>query len=440
MDAVERRGYDSRPTARRLTAANGCRDSRAWECVADPVANQQIQPCGDGIMKAHEYQARRLLEGAGARVPKFEVIASVDEVGPAMDRLGGGRLVVKAQVHAGGRGKAGYVILSDDRAEIETNCRRMFAERMVSKQTGPQGVEVKKILLAPAVEIEKEYYVGMVVDRAKGCPVMMVSKEGGVEIEEVAARNPDAIVKEWIHPHLGLQPYQLRRLCGALGLSGDRAKTASKTMAAVAKLFIEKDCSLAEINPLVLTKSKGNGGGEILAIDAKFNFDDNALFRHPDIQELFDAGEENPNELRAKEFNLSYIALDGNIGCLVNGAGLAMSTMDIIKLHGGSPANFLDVGGSVTKEGAVEAFRIILSDAKVKGILVNIFGGIAKCDVIADALIHAAREVGFKVPVVVRLEGTNVEKARAMLKEANLEALTTADDLTDAAKKVCAAV
>ncbi len=390
-------------------------------------------------MKVHEYQARQLLEAAGAPVPKFEVIDSVDQVRGAVKTLGGGRLVVKAQVHAGGRGKAGYVILSDDVAEIEANCKRMFAEPMVSKQTGPEGVVVKRILLAPAVEIEKEYYVGMVVDRVKGCPVMMVSKEGGVEIEEVAAKNPEAIIKEWVHPHLGLQPYQLRRLCGALGLTGDAAKGAMKTMVALAKLFVEKDCSLAEINPLVLTKANGSPG-EIQAIDAKFNFDDNAVFRHPDVKEMFDAAEENANELRAAEHNLSYIALDGNIGCLVNGAGLAMSTMDIIKLHGGSPANFLDVGGSVTTEAAVEAFKIILSDAKVKGVLVNIFGGIAKCDVIADALIHAAQEIGFKVPVVVRLEGTNVEKARAMLKEANLDALIAADDLTDAAKKVCAAV
>ncbi|MFQ5500722.1 MAG: ADP-forming succinate--CoA ligase subunit beta [Phycisphaerae bacterium] len=391
-------------------------------------------------MKAHEYQARQLLAAAGAPVPMFEVIHSVDQVRGAIDALGGGRLVVKAQVHAGGRGKAGYVILSDDAAEIEKNCRRMFAEPMVSKQTGTGGVKVNTILLAPAVDIDKEYYVGMVVDRAKGCPVMMVSREGGVEIEEVAAKNPDAIIKEWIHPHLGIQPFQLRRLCDVLGLAGDHAKAASKVMIAVAKLFNEKDASLAEINPMVLTKASGNSPGEILAIDAKFNFDDNALFRHPDIKEMFDATEENPNEIRAAEHNLSYIALDGNIGCLVNGAGLAMSTMDIIKLHGGSPANFLDVGGSVTKEGAVEAFKIILSDAKVKGILVNIFGGIAKCDVIADALIHAAKEIGFNVPVVVRLEGTNVEKARAMLKEADISALTPADDLTDAAKKVCAAV
>ncbi len=388
-------------------------------------------------MKVHEYQARQLLQAAGAPVPKFEVIDSPDQVRGAIDKLGGGEVVAKAQVHAGGRGKAGYVVLSTDPADIEKNCRRMFAERMVSKQTGPDGVQVKKILLAPAVAIEKEFYVGMVIDRARGCPVIMVSKEGGVEIEEVAARNPDAIIKEWIHPHLGVQSYQLRRLTDALGLKGDHAKAAAKTITALARLFIEKDCSLAEINPLVLTKGDG---GQVLAIDAKMNFDDNALFRHADIQAMFDAAEENPNELAAAEHNLTYIALDGNIGCLVNGAGLAMSTMDIVKLHGGEPANFVDVGGSVTKEGAVEAFKIILSDDKVKGILVNIFGGIAKCDVIADALIHAAREIGFQVPVVVRLEGTNVEKARQMLEEAALKALIPASDLTDAAKKVCAAV
>jgi succinyl-CoA synthetase beta subunit len=391
-------------------------------------------------MKIHEYQARQLLQKAGAPVPNFEVIDSVAQVHQAIKALGGGNLVVKAQVHAGGRGKAGYVILSDNPAEIEKNCRRMLAEPMVSKQTGPQGIQVRKVLLAPAVEIEKEYYVGLVVDRAKSCPVMMVSREGGVEIEEVAAKNPNAIIKEWLHPHLGLLPYPVRRLTDALGLEGDAAKEAGKTMSALARIFIDKDCSLAEINPLVLTKADASGPGKIMAIDAKFNFDDNAMFRHPDLQEMFDPTEENPNELRAQKFNLSYIALDGNIGCLVNGAGLAMSTMDIIKLHGGEPANFLDVGGSVTKEGAVEAFRIILSDAKVKGVLVNIFGGIAKCDVIAEALIHAAKEVGFKLPVVVRLEGTNVDRARQLLAEAKIPQLIPAADLTDAAKKVCAAV
>ncbi len=391
-------------------------------------------------MKVHEYQARQLLLDAGAPVPKFKVIESADQVDAAIKELGGGTMVLKAQVYAGGRGKAGYVVISDDAAKLKEDAKRMLSVPMVSKQTGPKGIEVKKLLLAPAVDIEKEYYVGMVVDRAKRCPVMMVSKEGGVEIEEVAAKNPDAIIKEWIHPHLGIQPYQLRRLTNALGLTGDAAKAAAKTMSALSRVFVAKDCSLAEINPLVLTKGARGTPGEIMAIDAKFNFDDNATFRHPDVQAMFDPTEENPNELRAAEHNLTYIALDGNIGCLVNGAGLAMSTMDIIKHHGGEPANFLDVGGSVTKEGAVEAFRIILSDPKVKGILVNIFGGIAKCDVIADALIYAAKEVGFKVPVVVRLEGTNVERAREMLEAAKIDVLIPAEDLTDAAKKVCAAV
>jgi succinyl-CoA synthetase beta subunit len=286
--------------------------------------------------------------------------------------------------------------------------------------------------MAAAVDIAKEYYVAVVVDRARRTPVIMASREGGVEIEEVAARNPEAIRKAWLHPHLGLQVFQTRALAAEIGLAGAQAKTAADIMLKLARLFIEKDCSLAEINPLVATPT-----GEILAIDAKINIDDNALYRHPDVQALFDPSEENAAELRAKASDLSYIALDGNIGCLVNGAGLAMSTMDIIKLHGGMPANFLDVGGSVTPEGAVEAFRILLADPNVKAVLVNIFGGIARCDVIADALINAARDVGFKVPVVVRLEGTNVDKARKMLAEAKIPQLRPATDLTDAAKQVC---
>ncbi len=386
-------------------------------------------------MKIHEYQAREILQNAGVPVPKFKVLSSAAEAPAAYTAVGGGKVVVKAQVHAGGRGKAGYVVLVDSAADAQKNAERMLREPMISKQTGPEGVKVQKILIAPAVDIAREFYLGMVIDRAKRCPVMMVSKEGGVEIEEVAAKNPDAIVKEWLHPHLTLQPYQVRRLVAALGLSGDAGATAGKAIAALAKVFVEKDCSLAEINPLVQTKS-----GEVLAIDAKFNFDDNAIFRHKDVEAMFDPTEENANELRAKAANLNYIALDGNIGCLVNGAGLAMATMDIIKLHGGMPANFLDVGGSVTKDGAIEAFRIILADSKVKGILVNIFGGIAKCDMIADALIAASRELNFKQPVVVRLEGTNVDKARQILKDAAMPQLIPATDLTDAAKKVCAAV
>lgn len=386
-------------------------------------------------MKIHEYQARALLQQAGIPVPPSEVIDHADQALAAFNSVGGGEVVVKAQVHAGGRGKAGYVVLSESADDVAAHAKRMFANPMVSKQTGPHGVVVRKILLAGAVDIAKEFYLGVVLDRAKRCPVLMASAEGGVEIEEVAAKNPDAIKKAWFHPHLGLQAFQAKGLAAAIGLRGENAKAAADIMLKLARAFVEKDCSLAEINPLVQTKD-----GRILALDAKFSFDDNGTFRHADVEALFDPAEENPAEMRAREANLTYIALDGNIGCLVNGAGLAMATMDIIKLHGGEPANFLDVGGSVTAEGAVEAFRIILADAKVKAVLVNIFGGIAKCDVIADALIRAAKEVGFTVPVVVRLEGTNVEIARKMLKEANIAQLKSATDLTDAAKQVCASV
>ncbi len=386
-------------------------------------------------MKVHEYQARAIMQQVGIPVPGFEVVEKAAEVPGAFKRLGAPEVVVKAQVHAGGRGKAGYVKLVKTADEAEKLAGWMLAHPMVSKQTGPQGVPVRKVLLAPAVSIQREFYLGVVLDRASRTPVMMASAEGGVEIEEVAAKNPQAIKKAWFHPHLGLLKFQAVALAEAIGLSGEHAKVAADMMLKLAKLFIEKDCSLAEVNPLVETAE-----GKLLAIDAKFNFDDNGTFRHPEIEALFDASEENPSELRAKAANLSYIALDGNIGCLVNGAGLAMATMDIIKLHGGEPANFLDVGGSVTADGAVEAFRIILADPKVKAVLVNIFGGIAKCDVIADALIKAAREVGFAVPVVVRLEGTNVEIARKMLKEAAIPQLISAGDLTDAAKRVCAAV
>jgi len=386
-------------------------------------------------VKIHEYQSRQLLGDAGVPVPPSEVVETPQQAVAAYQRIGG-RVVVKAQVFAGGRGKAGFVKLCGNAEEVRAAAEFMLSNRMVSKQTGPEGIAVKKLLIAAAVDIAKEYYVGMVIDRARRCPVIMVSREGGVEIEEVAARHPEAVVKEWLHPHLPLQPFQIRKLTCALGFTEKaHVAAAEKIFRGLAETFLKFDASLAEINPLVLTKDN-----RLLAIDAKINFDDNAIFRHPQIEAMYDPSEENPNELRAKAANLSYIALDGNIGCLVNGAGLAMATMDLIKLHGGEPANFLDVGGGVTKDGAVEAFRIILGDTKVKGVLVNIFGGIAKCDLIAEALIAAAREVGFHVPVVVRLEGTNVERARQLLSEANVPGLTPATDLTDAAKKVCAAV
>lgn len=386
-------------------------------------------------MKIHEYQARRLLADAGVPVPAGEVVESVREAVSAFGRMSG-RVVLKAQVFAGGRGKAGFVRVCDDADQVRQAAEFMLTNRMVSPQTGPEGVAVQRLLVTAAVDIAQEFYVGMTVDRGRNCPVVMVSREGGVEIEQVAARNPQAIIKEWLHPLTGLQPYQARKLVEALGLKrAEQTGAAEAVFRGMASVFTRYDASIVEINPLVLTTD-----GKVLAIDAKVNFDDSALFRHPDIQALADPSEENPNEVRARKAGLTYIALDGNIGCVVNGAGLAMATMDLIKLHGGAPANFLDVGGSVTKEGATEAFRILLAEPKVKGVLVNIFGGIAKCDLVAEALIAAAREVGFKVPVVVRLEGTNVDRARQLIADAAIPGLISAADLTDAAKKVCAAV
>jgi succinyl-CoA synthetase beta subunit len=345
--------------------------------------------------------------------------------------------VVKAQVYAGGRGKAGFVKLVHNENEARDAAKFMLSNRMVSYQTGPEGVPVSVLIVAPGVEIAKEYYLGITMDRARNTATMIASAEGGVEIEEVAKKSPEKVLKEPLHPLLGLQGYQARELAYKLGFKDKQANEAAKLMSNLAKAFLKTDASLAEINPLVVTKD-----GKLLAIDAKFNFDDNALFRHKDIENMADESQEKPLDVRAKKASLNYIALDGTIGCLVNGAGLAMATMDIIKLHGAEPANFLDVGGSVSPEGAVEAFKIILADPKVKGILVNIFGGIAKCDVIADALVKAGRSIGFKVPVVVRLEGTNVEQARKILSDAKSElpTLIPATDLTDAAKKVTAAV
>ena len=388
-------------------------------------------------MKIHEYQARQILSDAGVPVPPAEVVRSPDEAAAAFRKFGAAMCVVKAQVYAGGRGKAGFVKLVKSADEARDAAKFMLSNRMVSYQTGPEGVPVSVLLVAPGVDIAKEYYLGMTVDRARNTVTMIASAEGGVEIEEVAKKTPEKVLKEPLHPMMGLQGYQARELAYKLGFKDKLAGEAAKVMMNLSKAFLKTDASLAEINPLVVTKD-----GKLLAIDAKFNFDDNALFRHNDIVAMEDETQEKPLDLRAKKASLNYIALDGNIGCLVNGAGLAMATMDIIKLHGAEPANFLDVGGSVTAEGAIEAFRILLSDPKVKGILVNIFGGIAKTDLIAEALVKAGREVGFKVPVVVRLEGTNVERAREILKAAKdeLPTLIPATDLTDAAKKVTAAV
>ncbi|MEZ6211808.1 MAG: ADP-forming succinate--CoA ligase subunit beta [Phycisphaerales bacterium] len=401
-------------------------------------------------MKVHEYQARQILADAGVAVPSAEVITDAGAAASAYKKvvteagLGeGGLAVVKAQVHAGGRGKAGFVKLVKSAKEAEDAARFMLSNRMVSVQTGAEGIAVQKLLIAAGVDIAKEYYLAITTDRATRRNILIASSEGGVEIEEVAHKNPDAILKEPIHPLLGLQGHQARRLAFDLGFKGKQVNQAAKTMMALAKVYEEKDCSLAEINPLIVTKpTKEHPDGQVLAIDAKFNFDDNALFRHKDVQALFDPSEENANELRAKEYELSYIQLSGEIGCLVNGAGLAMATMDIIKHEGGEPANFLDVGGGASEEAVTEGFRIILSDKSVKGVLVNIFGGIMRCDVIAQAVVNAAREVGFKVPLVVRLEGTNVEAGRKILEGAKSEMPTmqSATDLGDAARKVVAAV
>jgi succinyl-CoA synthetase beta subunit len=395
-------------------------------------------------MKIHEYQAKELLAAAGAQVPRGIVASSPTEVQQAFDRVGG-PTVLKAQIHAGGRGKGRFKDSSKDwggvkfcksRDEAAALAEIMFKYPLVTKQTGEQGQRVSKVLVQEAADIAREVYLGMVVDRAIGMPVLMACAEGGVEIEEVAARTPEKILKVPVDPDAGLQPFQARRLAFELGFIGEQAPKAEALMTALVRVFLDKDCSLAEINPVVVTPK-----GDVLALDAKMTFDDNALFRHPDIEKLLDETEENPAELRAARAGLTYISLGGNIGCLVNGAGLAMSTMDIIKYHGGEPANFLDVGGGVTADSAIEAFRIILSDARVRGILVNIFGGIAKCDLIAEALVKAGREVGFKVPVVVRLEGTNVEKAREILASvrSELPMIQSAAGLTEAAKKVVAA-
>jgi succinyl-CoA synthetase beta subunit len=387
-------------------------------------------------MKIHEYQARQILSEAGIPVPPAEVCRTPEEAAEAFKHFKSPMCVVKAQVYAGGRGKAGFVKLVKSADEARDAAKFMLTHRMVSNQTGPEGVPVSVLLVAPGVDIEKEYYLGITVDRGRNTTTLIASAEGGMDIEEVAAKSPEKVLKEPLHPLLGLQGYQARELAFKLGFRDKRAGEVAKIMANLAKAFVKTDASLAEINPLVVTKE-----GQVLAIDAKFNFDDNALFRHNDIVGMADETQEKPLDVRAHKANLNYIALDGTIGCLVNGAGLAMATMDIIKLHGAEPANFLDVGGGVTAEGAIEAFKIILSDDKVKGILVNIFGGIAKCDLIAEALVKAGREVGFKVPVVVRLEGTNVEKAREILAAAKgeLPTLIPATDLTDAAKKVVAA-
>ena len=393
-------------------------------------------------MKIHEYQAKQLLRDAGVAVPQGIMAVAAEEAAAAFKQLGGPLAVVKAQIHAGGRGKGTVkdnskqhgvqlVKTADDAATVAKN---LLDHKLVTIQTGPEGQTVRRVLVEAGCDIARELYLGIVIDRAAGAPVLMASSEGGMNIEEVAEKTPELIFKEAFCPDAGLQSYQVRKLAAKLGLTGPSVRSAEKFMKALCQLFVKLDCSLVEINPLVVTKA-----GELLALDAKISFDDNALFRHPELAELRDTAEEDPNELRAGKAGLSYVQLEGNIGCLVNGAGLAMATMDLVKLHGGEPANFLDVGGGANTEQVTEAFRILLSDKNVKAVLVNIFGGIMRCTTIANAVVEAYKQVGFNVPLVVRLEGTEVEQGRKILAESGVN-IIAAKDLTDAANKVVAAL
>jgi succinyl-CoA synthetase beta subunit len=383
-------------------------------------------------MKIHEYQAKAILAKYGVPVPRGEVVFSAAEARAAAQRLGGGTVVVKAQIHAGGRGKGGGVKVVKGAEEAERAAAQMIGMRLVTYQTGPDGQVVQRVLVEQGLSITRELYLGLVLDRASERPALMVSPDGGVDIEEVAHETPDRIFKEFIHPGVGLGAYQTRKLAFALGLTGSQIGQASKLMTAVHDAFIATDASLVEINPLIVTED-----GNLLALDAKMNFDDNALYRHPDIKELRDLSEEAPLEVEASKYSLNYIKLDGTIGCMVNGAGLAMATMDIIKLAGGEPANFLDVGGGASAEQIRNAFKILMSDKNVKAVLINIFGGILRCDVLAEGVIAAVKELGVPVPIVIRMEGTNVEKGKQMLHQSGLN-FTTVDTMDQAAAKVVA--
>jgi succinyl-CoA synthetase beta subunit len=391
-------------------------------------------------MKIHEYQAKQVLRGAGVAVLEGHVAETPEAAAKAFETLGGPIAVVKAQIHAGGRGKGTTkenqaqhgVQLVKSADEARTVAAGLLGKTLVTIQTGSEGKTVNKVFVEAGCKIARELYLGIVLDRAAAMPVLMCSTEGGVEIEKVAEETPELIFKEHFDPHFGLQSYQVRKLCAKLGIKGQSVRSADKFMRGLCKAYVKYDCSLAEINPLVVTAD-----GELVALDAKMSFDDNAMFRHPDILEFRDISEEEPSEVRAAEAGLSYVKLEGNIGCLVNGAGLAMSTMDIIKLNGGQPANFLDVGGGANAEQVTEAFRIILSDPHVKAVLVNIFGGIMRCTTIANALVQAYKTVGFNVPLVVRLEGTEVEEGKKIIAESDVD-IITADDLNDAARKVVA--
>ncbi|KYD09442.1 ADP-forming succinate--CoA ligase subunit beta [Caldibacillus debilis] len=381
-------------------------------------------------MNIHEYQAKEILREYGVSVPRGIVAFTVDEAVEAAKKLGTDTVVVKAQIHAGGRGKAGGVKVAKSLDDVRTYAQQLLGKTLVTHQTGPEGKEVKRLLIEEGCAIQKEYYIGFVVDRSSSRVVLMASEEGGTEIEEVAAKTPEKIFKEYIDPAVGLLPFQARRIAFHIHIPKELVNQAVQFMMGLYRVFVEKDCSIAEINPLVTTAD-----GKVLALDAKLNFDANALYRNQDILQYRDPDEEDPKEVEASKHGLSYISLDGNIGCMVNGAGLAMATMDIIKYYGGEPANFLDVGGGATAEKVTEAFKIILSDPKVKGIFVNIFGGIMRCDVIATGVVEAAKQVGLKVPLVVRLEGTNVDLGKKILNESGLN-IIAAESMADGAQKI----
>ncbi len=381
-------------------------------------------------MNIHEYQAKELLKARGIPVLKGKVAYTAEEAVEAAKSLPGPVYVVKAQIHAGGRGKGGGVKVVKSIDEVKDAAKKMIGMQLVTKQTGPQGQEVRRVYIEDGCDIARELYLGMLIDRTTSRVTVMASTEGGMDIEEVAAKTPEKIMKVAVDPAVGLQPFQGREIAFGLGLEGKQVGKCAELVANLYKAFLELDASIIEINPLVITKS-----GDVLPLDAKINFDDNALFRQKEVEHLRDVAEEDPAEKRAKDHELNYVKLAGNIGCMVNGAGLAMATMDIIKLYGGEPANFLDVGGGATKDRVAEAFRIILSDPNVEGILVNIFGGIMRCDVIAEGIITAAKELGMTMPLVVRLEGTNVDKGKKLLKESGLH-IIAADNLADAAQKV----
>ncbi|MBP1607201.1 MAG: sucC [Acidobacteria bacterium] len=383
-------------------------------------------------MKIHEHQAKAILARHGVAVPRGEVAFTAQEAAEVARKLGGGTVVVKAQIHAGGRGKGGGIKVVKGADEAERAASAMLGTKLVTYQTGPAGQVVSRVLVEEGLKMTKELYLGVVIDRSRGCAVMMASSEGGVEIEKVAAETPHLIKKVHIDPATGLHAFQARELAFGIGLEPALVSKAAKLMMAIYNAFVATDASLVEINPLVTTES-----GDVLALDAKMNFDDNALFRHPEIRELRDLSEEDPLEIEASKYSLNYIRLDGNIGCMVNGAGLAMSTMDIIKLAGGEPANFLDVGGGASAEQIRNAFKILMSDANVKAVLINIFGGILRCDILAEGVIDAVKELHVNVPIVVRMEGTNVEKGKQMLIDSGLK-FATADTMGEAAEKVVA--